>query len=162
MIKLTTIERIYLAILLIAFMLFSVFIPYLIAQNKISNVPGVGKSMIWGLLLFSAVIIIITLLITAIIDKIIVYLVTKQKISFGYTLFICLISAFIVQVLFVGVQLIDRGFVAGTTVLIIQSILRNAIFTGLLDRKVKVDKIKLGIVFAILLIIDVLVAVFLK
>ncbi|WP_460017950.1 hypothetical protein [Lactovum odontotermitis] len=59
-------------------------------------------------------------------------------------------------------QLINRGFVIGTTVLIIQSILRNAIFTGLLYRKVKVDKIKLGLVFVILLIIDVLVAVFLK
>ncbi|GAB2025906.1 hypothetical protein OfM1_19780 [Lactovum odontotermitis] len=101
-------------------------------------------------------------MISAIVDKIIVYLVTKQKISFGYTLFIYLISAFIVQVLFVGMQLINRGFVIGTTVLIIQSILRNAIFTGLLYRKVKVDKIKLGLVFVILLIIDVLVAVFLK
>ncbi|WP_460017951.1 hypothetical protein [Lactovum odontotermitis] len=53
MTKLTTIERIYLAILLIAFMVFSVFIPYVIAQSKISNVLGQSnapemKSMIGG------------------------------------------------------------------------------------------------------------------
>ncbi|MDR2976600.1 MAG: hypothetical protein LBV19_04745 [Streptococcaceae bacterium] len=167
MTKLTTIEKIYLAISLIVFVAFSSFIPYLLGMDKINkavadnNAAGI-ENMVGVALVLAGVITLLLTLITAFINKIIVYLVTKQRVSFGYTLFIYLISALVVQVTFTTVQFINKDMNPGVVTLSIQSIMRNALFIGLLYRKIKKGKLKMLITFFILVLLDLLVAIFLK
>ncbi|XOQ37381.1 MAG: hypothetical protein ACFWTQ_07645 [Lactococcus sp.] len=164
MIKLDKKGKLGLSLELILFIVINyVSMNFLLKDQFIKLLGNTLQDGIFGAVVILQIIFtLISILFSAVLAKIILYLLFKVRISFALNLYMIFFGYIIVQILFILLQYCLKQTFTNLGFAIIQSAVRNSIYGGILYKKEILDKNKVAILITSLFVIDILFVLFSK